>query len=185
MSDPTPLKPDAASFIIRAATADDMPEVARIYGHYVETSAASYEDVAPSANVMTERFEKLVAKDLPYLVAEQRGQVIGFAYAGPYRDRYGYRYTVEDSVYVDQASLGQGTGRALLSELIDRCTALGYRQMIAVIGDSANAASIALHSQPGFKVIGALESSGRKFDRWVDTVFMQRALGEGSATAPE
>ncbi len=156
-----------------------------IYAHYVESSAATYEESTPSVMEMSARFEAITAKDLPYIVAERNGQVIGYAYAGPYRERSGYRYTVEDSVYVDKDNLGHGAGRALLSDLIDRCTALGYRQMIAVIGDSANAASIALHSQLGFKVIGALEASGRKFDRWVDTVLMQRPLGDGSTTAPD
>lgn len=185
MPDPTPLSTSASDFSIRNASEDDMPAVAGIYAHYVETSATTYEEVAPNVTIIGERFKALSAKGLPYLVAEDEGQIVGFAYAGLYRDRAGYRYTVEDSVYVDKAHLGQGVGRALLSALIEQCSALGYRQMIAVIGDSANAASIALHSQLGFKVIGALDSTGRKFDLWIDTVLMQRALGDGSLTAPD
>ena len=158
--------------------------MAAIYGHYVQSSAATFEEILPSPDEMVCRFSDLTDKGLPYLVAEQENEVAGYAYAGPYRDRSGYRFTVEDSVYVNNDCLGLGIGRGLLAELIGRCTTLGYRQMVAVIGDSANAASIALHSQLGFKVIGSLPSSGRKFDRWVDTVLMQRSLGKGSATPP-
>ena len=185
MPDPTPFQPHTPDIVLRDAVPEDMATATAIYAHYVETSAATYEETTPSVAEMTARFETLTAKGLPYIVAEKNGQMIGYAYAGSFRERSGYRYTVEDSVYVDKNCLGHGAGRALLSGLIDRCTALGYRQMIAVIGDSANAASIALHSQLGFKVIGALEASGRKFNRWVDTVLMQRPLGDGSATPPE
>jgi len=161
-----------------------MAEVARIYAHYVRTSAATFEVDPPAAEEMASRFADLQARGLPYLVAERDGAVLGYAYAGLYRTRWGYRYTVEDSVYVDKDCIGLGIGRRLLSELIGRATALGFRQMIAVIGDSANAASIALHSQLGFRVIGALPSTGRKFDRWIDSVLMQRPLGDGNTTPP-
>lgn len=185
MSDPTPLRPALLGLSIRDAEALDLAAVTAIYAHYVQNSAATFDEVAPPAAEMAARHADLADRGLPYLVAEQEGTVVGYAYAGPYRSRSGYRYTVEDSVYVDPAHLGRGIGRHLLSELIDRCTVLGLRQMIAVIGDSANAASIALHSQLGFKVIGALPSTGRKFDRWVDTVLMQRPLGDGAETPPE
>lgn len=169
---------------IRDATNADMGAVAAIYGHYVATSAATFEVTPPTVSEMTRRFQDLTQGQMPYLVAEQDGVIAGFAYAGLYRTRWGYRYTVEDSVYMDQEHLGKGIGRSLLEALIAKATELGYRQMISVIGDSANAASIALHSQLGFKVIGALPSTGRKFDRWIDSVLMQRPLGDGNTTPP-
>lgn len=183
MVNPTPLTAQADVNIRDAETAD-MAAVATIYAHYVETSAATFETVPPSALEMEQRYDDLVAKDMPFLIATREGKVVGYAYAGPYRSRWGYRYTVEDSVYVSKDHLGCGIGRILLSALIEQATARGYRQMISVIGDSANAASIALHSQLGFKVIGALPSTGRKFDRWIDSVLMQRPLGHGSTSAP-
>ena len=185
MPEPTPLHSQHPSLTLRDALSEDMDAIAAIYAHYVETSAATYEEIAPSTEDMAQRYALIKGKGLPYIVAESNGTVVGYAYAGLYRERSGYRYTVGDSVYVDKDWLNHGAGRALLEDLIARCKALGYRQMIAVIGDSTNAASIALHSQLGFKVIGALEASGRKFNRWVDTVLMQRALGDGSATAPD
>lgn len=169
---------------IRDATKGDMATIADIYGHYVSTSAATFESIPPTVEEMTRRFSDLTAANMPYLVADSGGAVCGFAYAGLYRTRWGYRYTVEDSVYVGKDALGRGIGKALLAALIDRCTKRGYRQMISVIGDSANAASIALHSKLGFKVIGALPSTGRKFDKWVDSVLMQRPLGDGNSTPP-
>lgn len=169
---------------VRDATPVDMAAVAEIYAHYVRTSAATFEVEPPTAEEMARRFENLQSHNLPYLVAERDGKILGYAYGGLYRVRWGYRYTIEDSVYIDPAYVGQGLGRLLLSELIERATELGFRQMIAVIGDSANATSIALHSQLGFRVIGALPSTGRKFDRWIDSVLMQRALGDGNTTPP-
>ncbi len=162
----------------------DMAAVALIYSHYVETSASTFENMSPTTSEMEQRFSDLSTNGMPFLVATHGEQIVGYAYAGPYRSRWGYRYTVEDSVYVSKDHLGQGIGRALLYALIEQATSRGYRQMISVIGDSANTASIALHSQLGFKVIGALPSTGRKFDRWVDSVLMQRPLGDGSSTAP-
>ena len=184
MVTPSPLTAPA-DIDIRDAKTADMAAVATIYAHYVETSAATFETVPPTALVIEQRYKDLVAKDMPFLVATCDDQVVGYAYAGPYRSRWGYRYTVEDSVYVSQNQLGRGIGRVLLDALIEQATARGYRQMISVIGDSANAASIALHSQLGFKVIGALPSTGRKFDRWIDSVLMQRPLGDGSSNAPD
>jgi L-amino acid N-acyltransferase YncA len=174
----------AHPYSIRDATDADMKAVAAIYGHYVANSASTFEVIPPTASEITRRFQDLTQGHMPYLVAEQDGGIVGYAYAGPYRTRWGYRYTVEDSVYVDQEHHGKGIGRSLLEALISKATDLGYRQMISVIGDSANAASIALHSQLGFKAIGALPSTGRKFDRWIDSVLMQRPLGDGNTTPP-
>lgn len=184
MVEPTRLKPSTEVTLVRDAILDDMSAITSIYRPYVENSVATFEHIAPTLEEMDQRFRDLQEKDLPFLTAEHDGQVVGYAYASLYRSRWGYRYTIEDSVYVDEHKLGQGIGRRLLTQLIDRCAALGFRQMVAVIGDSENVASIALHSQLGFKVIGALPASGRKFGRWIDTVLMQRPLGDGSATPP-
>ncbi|MEQ9449404.1 MAG: N-acetyltransferase family protein, partial [Rhodospirillaceae bacterium] len=133
---------------------------------------------------MTARWQSVQARGLPFLVAVKGKRIVGYAYSGPFRERSGYRYTIEDSVYVAPDYLGRNVGNALLPELIKRCTKLGFRQMIAVIGDSTNAASIALHSRHGFSVVGALSSTCFKFGRWVDAVLMQRILGDGDATLP-
>ncbi|MDG2241976.1 MAG: GNAT family N-acetyltransferase [Rhodospirillaceae bacterium] len=170
--------------VIRDATGADMAAVASIYAHYVESSAATFEVEPPTTDDMKHRFEELTGNGMPYIIATTGEQIVGFAYLGPYRSRWGYRYTVEDSVYVSQNHLGKGIGKALLKTLIKQATSRGFRQMISVIGDSANASSIALHSQLGFKVIGALPSTGRKFDRWIDSVLMQRPLGDGNTTSP-
>jgi len=176
--------PGAFKVRVRMATEADMPSVQEIYAYYVSHTTASFEEDAPTVAEMTARFQKVQSRGLPYLVATKGKQIIGYAYAGPYRDRSGYRYTVEDSVYVAKEALGRNVGNALMSELIERCTALGFRQMIAVIGDSTNAASLALHSRHGFFVVGALSSTCFKFGRWVDAVLMQRILGEGDTTLP-
>lgn len=184
MVDPTPLLTTKTDISIRDAVEADMAAIAAIYRPYVETSVSTFEQIAPDRQEMEKRFADLKYKGLPFLVAEMAGQAVGYAYAGLYRTRWGYRYTVEDSVYIDKSHVGLGIGRLLLSTLIDQATTLGFRQMIAVIGDSENVASIALHSQLGFKAIGALPATGRKFDRWVDTVLMQRPLGDGGTTPP-
>lgn len=184
MVDPTPLSAASLEIHVRDARPADMAAVAAIYRPYVETSASTFEQVAPDGVEMERRYVDLKNKRLPFLIAERAGQIAGYAYAGLYRTRWGYRYTVEDSVYVDGSLMGLGIGRRLLSTLIEQATALGFRQMIAVIGDSENVASIALHGQLGFKAIGTLPASGRKFDRWIDTVLMQRPLGAGSTTPP-
>lgn len=176
--------PGAFKVRVRMATEADMSSVQEIYAYYVSHTTASFEEDAPTVAEMTARFQKVQSRGLPYLVATKGKQIIGYAYAGPYRDRSGYRYTVEDSVYVAKEALGRNVGNALMSELIERCTALGFRQMIAVIGDSTNAASLALHSRHGFFVVGALSSTCFKFGRWVDAVLMQRILGEGDTTLP-
>lgn len=170
---------------VRPATEEDMPAIQEIYAHYVLTTSASFEEDAPTVAEMTARWQRIQSLGMPYLVAIYKNRVVGYAYGAPYRDRSAYRYTVEDSIYVAPDVLGRNVGNALMTPLLSKCTALGYRQMIAVIGDSANASSIALHSRHGFAVIGALRSSGYKFGRWSDAVLMQRPLGEGDTTLPK
>jgi L-amino acid N-acyltransferase YncA len=161
---------------LRAAGEADMAAVQRIYAHHVLTGYASFEEVPPDVVEMTARFRAFTEKGLPYIVAETDGAVLGYSYAGPYRTRSAYRHTVENSVYVDKDAAGQGIGRALLSELIRLCEAGPWQQMIGIIGDSANAASIRLHLSLGFRMVGTLEKVGFKHGRWVDTVLTQRAL---------
>ena len=170
--------------IVRAATADDAPALAAIYGHACEHGFGTFEESAPSPDEMAARLKAVRDRGLPYLVAEIDGQVAGFAYAGPFRPRAAYRYTVEDSVYLAPDRLGQGIGKALLSQVIADCEALGLRQMMAVIGDSGNMGSIGLHRSLGFELHGTMPAVGYKFGRWVDIVFMQRALNTGAGTEP-
>ena len=169
---------------VRPAVETDIPAVQEVYSHFVRLTTASFEEDPPTVAEMTARWQRVQARGLPYLVAVKGNKVVGFAYAAPFRERSGYRYTIEDSVYVGEDYLGRGVGNALMTELITRCTALGFRQMIAVIGDSTNAASLALHSRHGFFVVGALSSACFKFGRWVDAVLMQRILGDGDTTIP-
>ena len=169
---------------VRLATEQDMASIQEIYAHYVTLTTASFEDEPPTVAEMTARWQRVQARGLPYLVATKGKRVVGYAYAGPFRERSGYRYTVEDSVYVSEDFIGRDVGNALMTELIERCIALGFRQMIAVIGDSTNASSLALHSRHGFFVVGALSSTCFKFGRWVDAVLMQRILGEGDNSLP-
>jgi phosphinothricin acetyltransferase len=184
MSTP-PTKPPAAIKVrIRPATEKDMAAVQEIYAHYVLNTTASFEEEPPTVAEMTARWQRVTARGLPYLVATHRNQVVGYAYAGPFRERSGYRYTIEDSIYVSEDFRGRDVGNALMTELLERCTALGFRQMIAVIGDSTNASSLALHSRHGFFVVGALSSTCFKFGRWVDAVLMQRIIGEGDSSLP-
>ncbi len=147
---------------------------------------ASFEETPPDLDEITRRFEATRARGLPYLVAEDTStnEILGYAYAGPYRPRPAYRFSVENSVYVAPGLEGQGVGRALLEELIENCTALGLRQMIAVVGDSGHLPSIAFHESLGFTRIGTLRAVGFKFGRWVDSVILQRALGDGDETLP-
>jgi L-amino acid N-acyltransferase YncA len=151
----------------------------------VATGLASFEEVPPSLEEMRRRFEDVGAHGLPYLAAELGGRVAGYGYCTLYRTRSAYRYSLEDSIYVDKDFHGRGIGRAILSELISRCEGLGYRQMIAVIGDTGNAASIGVHASLGFLRVGTLRSTGYKFNRWVDSVLMQRPLGPGDGVPPE
>jgi L-amino acid N-acyltransferase YncA len=170
---------------LRVAEAEDMPEIARIYAHYVATSVYTFEEVAPDAAEMTQRWRQIRQPGLPWHVAERRaGGIVGYAYAGRFRARSGYRYTIENSVYVAPDQVHRGIGIALMRDLIRDCTDLGYRQMIAVIGDSANEASIRLHTRLGFRTIGHEVAVGLKFGRWVDVVQMQLALGEGARSIP-
>jgi len=170
---------------IRDARASDMAAIAAIYGHHVSHGFGSFEEEAPSAEELERRRQEIRAKGFPYLVAEGAGgTVVGYAYASPYRMRSAYRFTLENSIYVAPESARGGIGRALLAALVERCTSLGYRQMIAVIGDSGNDASIGLHEAMGFVRAGVLRSVGYKRGRWIDCILMQRALGEGDATPP-
>jgi phosphinothricin acetyltransferase len=169
---------------IRPAIETDLPAVTEIYEHAVLHGTATFELIPPDLAEMTRRFKSLMDGGYPYLVATLEGAVIGYAYAGPYRPRPAYRFTVENSVYLQPAIHRRGIGSQLLRKLIGECEARGYRQMIAVIGDSANAGSIGVHSKNGFAMIGTHPNVGFKFGRWLDTVMMQRALGEGAATLP-
>jgi phosphinothricin acetyltransferase len=168
---------------VRPCTQDDLPEVREIYALEVREGTASFELEPPSLAEMTARFAAIEAAGLPYLVAELDGRIAGYAYAGPYRPRPAYRYTVEDSVYVARFARRRGVGRALLDAVIERATAHGMRQMVAIVGDSAHLASIELHLGAGFRLVGTLENVGWKFGRWLGTVIMQRALGAGAGTA--
>lgn len=162
----------------------DLPAIQAIYAHHVLHGLASFEEEAPPLEEMRRRFEEITGRGLPYLVAEDKGEILGYGYCSLYRTRSAYRYTLEDSIYVKQGRQGRGIGKAVLSELIARCTALNYRQIVAVIGDSANAGSIGLHASLGFVRAGLLRSTGYKFGRWVDSVFMQLPLGAGDGTKP-
>lgn len=170
--------------IVRELTPDDLEAVTRIYARHVLHGTATFEEVAPSAEHMRLRHEKVRKRGLPWLVAERNGAVIGYAYADLFRERSAYRFTLENSVYIDPAHHRQGAGRALLSELLARCEALGYRQMLAIIGDSGNQGSIGLHRALGFEDAGVYRSVGLKFGRWLDTVLMQKSLGAGDSGPP-
>lgn len=167
----------ACSANIREASAADLAAVQQIYAHHVLTGTASFELEAPTVDEMRIRFAAIRDKGYPYLVAEVDGEVVGYAYAGPYRPRPAYAGTVENSVYVRHDQAGRGIGRLLLERLIGACEERGYREMVAVIGDSANEASIRLHAGQGFAMVGTLRGVGRKFGQWLDTVLMQRPLG--------
>lgn len=170
---------------IRAAVLADTPRIAEIYADYVRTSVATFEEVPPDAVEIAARFHRVSSLGLPWLVIEDSGGVQGYAYAAPFRDRSAYRFTVEDSIYIDTDRQRRGYGTQLLTDLIARCETLGKRQMIAVIGGSQSAGSIGLHSRMGFKPAGVLPSAGFKFGDWADSVLMIRALGEGGSTPPE
>jgi phosphinothricin acetyltransferase len=173
-----------SSLRIRKATAADIPAITAIYGDAVRHGTASFELEPPSEAEMRRRQEALLQGGFPYLAAQADGRLLGYAYAGPYRSRPGYRFSVEDSIYLDRQSQGRGIGRRLLTALLAEAEARGFRQMVAVIGDSAHASSIALHRALGFRRVGTLRCIGYKFDRWLDSVLMQRPLGAGDATPP-
>ena len=170
--------------LVRPVTARDIPAIQAIYAHHVLHGLASFEEVPPALAEMRRRFDDVAAQGLPYLAVELGGELVGYGYCSLYRTRSAYRYALEDSVYVRQGSQGKGIGRAVLAALITRCTALNYRQIVAVIGDSANAASIGLHASLGFVRAGNLRSVGFKFGRWVDSVLMQLPLGPGDGEKP-
>lgn len=172
------------SIRLRAATPADIPAITAIYAHAVRHGTASFELEPPDEAEMARRQSTLLSGDFPYLVAENDGGIAGYAYAGLYRARPAYRFSVEDSVYVDPTAHRRGVGRLLLERLIVESEQRGFRQMIAVIGDSAQTSSIELHRALGFRMIGAIENVGYKFDRWLDTVLMQRDLGPGATTGP-
>jgi L-amino acid N-acyltransferase YncA len=174
-----------SSLKIRPAVLPDLPAITEIYAHEVRVGTATFELVPPDLAEMTRRFQALLDGGFPYFVAVLDGRVAGYAYASSYRPRPAYRFTVENSVYLRPATHRRGIGRQLLERLIAECATRGFRQMIAVIGDSANAASVGVHAACGFQMIGTHPSVGLKFGRWLDTVMMQRELAEGASTVPE
>jgi len=174
--DPFTMQRTVPTFTLRPATEADMESVQRIYGDHVAHGLASFEEAPPGIDEMLARFRALKCRSFPYIVAERERKICGYSYAGPYRTRSAYRFTIENSVYVDRNCSGQGIGRALLTRLIDECEKGPWRQMIAIIGSSGNSASIALHKSLGFRMVGTLREVGFKHDQWVDTVLMQRPL---------
>ena len=170
---------------IRPSTDADIGAITAIYGWNVLNGLGTFEEIPPDEAEMARRRGAFLDRGLPYLVAELDGKVLGYAYAGPFRLRAAYRYTVEDSIYVAPEAAGKGVGKALLKALIEACEALGLRQMCAVIGDSGNAASIGVHAALGFEHKGVFPAMGYKFDRWVDLVWMQRPLNGGGDTPPD
>lgn len=176
------MQPTPCGLTLRPSEPTDIGAIAAIYGRAVTEGVASFETEAPDEAEMSRRRDAILAGQFPYLVGCLGGRIAGYAYAGPYRARPAYRGTVENSVYVDAALQRRGVARALLLALIEACGAGGFRQMVAVIGDSANLASTRLHESAGFAPVGTLRSVGWKHGRWLDTVLMQRALGPGDTT---
>lgn len=176
--------PGHTALIVRDAIEADLPAIQRIYAHYVLTATATFEEDPPTIEDLRERRAAVLAAGLPYLVAQADERVLGYCYAATHRARPAYRYTIEDSVYIDKDSHGRGVGSALLGELVARCERGPWRQMIAVVGGSDNAGSVALHARHGFRAIGTHTAVGYKLGRWIDTVMMQRALGQGDASHP-
>lgn len=174
----------AASLLIRPSTPADLPAVTAIYGWNVLNGTGTFELEAPDEPEMARRRDDVLSKGLPWLVAERDGVVLGYAYANHFRPRLAYRFCLEDSVYLAAGAKGQGLGRLLLAELLARCEAAGARQMLAVIGDSANLGSIGVHRTLGFEPIGVMKAAGWKFERWLDVVLMQKSLGPGANTTP-
>ena len=172
------------SLSIRPAAFADIPAITRIYDHAVQHGTASFELTSPDEPEMKRRMAALFEGGFPYLAAESGHELLGYAYVGHYRTRPAYRFSVEDSIYIAPHAQRRGIGRALLDRLIAESESRGFRQMLAVIGDSANAASIAVHRAAGFAPVGTIAAAGWKFDRWLDVVLMQRGLGAAAATAP-
>ena len=173
------------AMLIRAVRPTDLPEIQGIYAHHVLHGTGSFEEVPPSVEEMSRRFDRGRNHGAVWLIAADATGVLGFAYYTQFRDRSAYRYAAEDSVYVREDVRGQGVGKALVSQLLDTATAAGFRQMLAVIGDSDNVGSIGVHASLGFTRVGVMRACGWKFGRWLDVVTMQRSLGEGDATLPE
>jgi L-amino acid N-acyltransferase YncA len=172
------------TLLLRPSTEADLPAITRIYAHAVVHGTGTFELDVPDEAEMARRREAVLGHGLPWLVAERAGQVLGYAYANHFRPRRAYRFCLEDSIYLDEAARGHGIGRVLLAELLAQCEARGARQMLAVIGDSANAGSVGVHRACGFEDAGVFKAAGWKFGRWLDVVLMQKALGEGAATDP-
>jgi L-amino acid N-acyltransferase YncA len=173
-------------FLIRPTAEHDLPAIAEIYGESVRTGTASFELEPPDVAEMTRRWRELTAKTFPHIVATRDDALLGYAYAGPYRARPAYRFSVEDSIYIAPQAQGAGVGHALLTELIQLCEALEFRQMIAIIGGGTeHPASVRLHAKLGFRQIGVIEGAGFKHGRWLDTLLMQRPLGGGNQTLPK
>lgn len=175
---------NALPLTIRPSEATDVPAITKIYAWNVRHGTGTFELDAPDVTETARRRDDVLGKGLPWLVADQGGCVVGYAYANHFRPRPAYRFCLEDSIYLDPDAQGHGIGRLLLAELLARCQARGARQMLAVIGDSANRASIGVHRALGFEAVGLLRHSGWKFERWLDVVIMQRALGHGASSAP-
>ena len=172
------------TLIVRPSQDADLGAIAEIYAHHVRHSTGTFETEPPSLHEMGQRRADVLAKGLPYLVAAQDAQVLGFAYCNWFKPRAAYRYSAEDSIYLAPAAQGRGVGRLLLTELVRQAEAAGIRKLIAVIGDSANAGSVGVHSALGFNRVGVLQSCGWKFDRWLDVVMMEKALGIGDKAPP-
>ncbi|MGH7121027.1 MAG: GNAT family N-acetyltransferase [Acetobacteraceae bacterium] len=172
------------TLLIRPGAETDIAAITAIYAHHVETGTASFETEPPAEQEMRRRRANLAARGYPYLAAEGGSEILGYAYAGPYRARPAYRHTVENSVYVRCDAMRRGIGRSLLEHLIAECAARDFRQMVAIVGDQANSASIRLHECAGFRRIGVLTAVGFKHGRWLDTVLLQRALGDGDTRPP-
>ena len=170
---------------IRAARPDDVPEIQAIYAHHVLHGAGTFDEAPPSIEEVRARFDAVIARGWTWLVATDETGVLGYAYFNQIRDRSAYRYTAEDSIYVREDVRGQGVGKALVARVLEEAERAGFRQMVAVIGDSENVGSIGMHASLGFQRVGILRASGLKFGRWVDTVYMQRALGHGDASLPD
>lgn len=174
----------ASAHVIRPSRADDLAAIQGVYAWNVLNGTGTFELEPPDVAEMTRRWLDVTGKGLPWLVAEVDGRVVGYAYANVFRPRPAYRFCLEDSIYLEPQAAGHGLGRLLLAELLARCEAHGARQMVAVIGDSGNHASVNVHASLGFERTGLMKSAGRKFDRWIDVVLMQRTLGQGDTAPP-
>jgi len=173
------------SALIRASRDADLPAIAAIYAHHVLHGTGTFETEPPSVADMTARRADVLAKGLPYIVAERDGEVLGFAYCNWFKPRPAYRFSAEDSIYLAETARGQGLGALLLAELAQIAEGAGVRKLIAVIGDSANLGSVGVHRKLGFSHVGVLKDCGWKFDQWLDVVLMEKVLGAGSTTRPE